>query len=447
MIHEEILPPLGLAYDFLHDYLMKQGRDVRLIQAQLKRMADRVIEGGGRAGNWNLNQAFLITYPVLALEDNASYTDGHGRPYYVDILLNADLPAQRGLMRVIAEDFDKETALWPEAPGYAFGTTPQIIEIASLLGNDSQGQAVLNNPLLPRSILAQLELLHPNGWSVGLGDTYQTRLNASAAELMIASARKKGDTNLEERLTVALQREIAAGQYKRERQANLVALTQYVPELKTVPPGRAETSRTFFGKPLNVVFQRNFAENPNHALSAAMYGTDGGHVHANGLAIELYGAGVIMGADPGRGSSYWQADHGEYYSQPPAHNTVIVNGRSAYPVRGGNPMRVDFVEPAFGETGISPNISFVQASFDYKSPAATQQRMLALIRTSDRSGFYFDVFRSRAKEEAGSFHDYVYHNVGQSLALHDAGGGALPLESTTPAGIRRPAAWLQVFQG
>jgi hypothetical protein len=204
-----------------------------------------------------------------------------------------------------------------------------------------------------------------------------------------------------------------------------------VPELKTVPPGRAETSRTFFGKPLNVVFQRNFAENPNHALSAAMYGTDGGHVHANGLAIELYGAGVIMGADPGRGSSYWQADHGEYYSQPPAHNTVIVNGRSAYPVRGGNPMRVDFVEPAFGETGMSPNISFLQTSFDYKSPAATQQRMLALIRTSDRSGFYFDVFRSRAKEEAGSFHDYVYHNVGQSLALHDAGGAKLPLESTT----------------
>ena len=183
-----------------------------------------------------------------------------------------------------------------------------------------------------------------------------------------------------------------------------------------------------------------------------MYGTDGGHVHANGLAIELYGAGVIMGADPGRGSSYWQADHGEYYSQPPAHNTVIVNGRSAYPVRGGNPMRVDLVEPAFGETGISPNISFVQASFDYKSPAATQQRTLALIRTSDRSGFYFDVFRSRAKEESGSFHDYVYHNVGQSLApwsrsgcllwccaslyftgraLHDAGGAKLPLESTT----------------
>ena len=56
---------------------------------------------------------------------------------------------------------------------------------------------------------------------------------------------------------------------------------------------------------------------------------------------------------------------------------------------------------------------------------------LALIRTSEKNGFYFDVFRSRAKEEAGSFHDYVYHNVGQSLALHDAGGAKLPLESTT----------------
>ncbi len=96
---------------------------------------------------------------------------------------------------------------------------------------------------------------------------------------------------------------------------------------------RERGPRTFFGKPLNVIIERNDAgSDVDYALAAAMFGTHGGHVHANGLAIELYGAGLILGADPGRGSSYWQADHAEYYSQPPAHNTVIVNGKSTYAI-------------------------------------------------------------------------------------------------------------------
>jgi hypothetical protein len=172
--------------------------------------------------------------------------------------------------------------------------------------------------------------------------------------------------------------------------------------------------------------QRNLADVENDSLVAAMYGTAGGHVHANGLAIELFGNGVIHGADPGRGSSYWQADHAEYYSQPPAHNTVIVNGRSNYSIGNGKiAMKVEMVEPDFGKAGVSPNIGFAQCSFKYNNPVAEQQRTLALIRPGTGSGFYFDVFRSRAETETGSFHDYLYHNIGQSLALSDAAGKPL----------------------
>lgn len=61
---------------------------------------------------------------------------------------------------------------------------------------------------------------------------------------------------------------------------------------------------------------------------------------------------------------------------------------------------------------LSPDISFARAAFTYAKPAATQQRTLALIRTGDKSGFYFDVFRSKAADPAGEFHDYLYHNMG-----------------------------------
>jgi Heparinase II/III-like protein len=424
VIHENIMLLLSESYDFLNPYLQTQGKDVGLIQTQLKRMADRVIDGGGREGNWDINQAMMIAYAGLALEENEKYPDHKGRPYYEDVVLNADLPNQLGLTRIMKTGYDQKTALWPEAPGYGFGVTQQIVQITSLMLNDPAGQAVLKDPLLDRAALAQLELIYPNGFSVGVGDTDNTRLGSRALEFLIASARRQSDTDVENRLTAALQREIDTGNYDRTAQSDIVALTQFVRDLKSVPPAQMTLSRTYFGAPLDIVMQRNPSD-ANHALAAAMYGTEGGHVHANGMAIELYGSGIIMGADPGRGASYWTADHGEYYSQPPAHNTVIINGRSNYSI---NPhsniaMKADLAEPAFGKAALSPNISFVQGSFAYPNIPAEQQRTLALVRTSPTSGFYFDVFRSRATSDgpmAGSnFHDYIYHNIGQSLMVDD----------------------------
>ncbi|MBC7808237.1 MAG: hypothetical protein H7145_19060, partial [Akkermansiaceae bacterium] len=65
----------------------------------------------------------------------------------------------------------------------------------------------------------------------------------------------------------------------------------------------------------------------------------------------------------------------------------------------------------------------------YDAPvAAEQQRTLAVIRTGPKSGFYFDVFRSRATQpKPGDFHDYLYHNMGQSLSVSGPDGGPLSL--------------------
>jgi CubicO group peptidase (beta-lactamase class C family) len=432
VIHENVMLPLSESYDFLYSYLKTNGKDVGLIQKQLQRMSDRVVAGGSSEGNWNLNQAMMIAYGGLALEDDARYPDHHGRQYYVDVVLNADLPTQRGVARVIHTGYDQTTALWPEAPGYGFGTTGQIMQIVSLMNAEPSGRAVLDDPFMTRAIFAQSELIYPNGFSVGLGDTDNTRLNAMALELMIAAARRRGDTETEIRLTSALRREMDSGNYNRSSQDNIFALTQYVAQLKDAPPAGSELGRTYSAPALDILMQRNLAD-PAHSLVAAMYGTNGGHIHVNGLAMELYGAGLIQGADPGRGASYWTADHGEYYSQPPAHNTVIVNGKSSYPGYGAGHQRmsVEPMEPQPGRAGISPNIGYTQSGFHYASPiAAGQQRTLALVRTGAQSGFYFDVFRSRADQDAGSFHDYLYHNIGQSLTVSDPAASLLALSPT-----------------
>lgn len=427
VIHENVVISAAVAYDFLYPYLVKQGRDVKIAQEGFRRFAQRVTDGGEREGNWNLNQAMMIAYAGLALEPDAAYADRRGRGHFVDIVLNADLPRQKGITQVIREGFDPATALWPEAAGYGFGAAAQLIELSVLLARDPAGSALLKAPLLRKSLMNQGELLYPDGLTEGVGDTTNNRMTVNALENLIAWARESGETQIEDNLTPYLQREIAAGSYRRDDNTSLFALTHYVGQLRATAAAPS-ASRSFFFPGLNILMQRNLADGGHdaaHSLTAALYGTNGGHVHVNGLAIELYGAGYILGADPGRGASYWVPEHGEYYSQPPAHNTVIVNGASVY-----NPypnkavtdkpgeMRVASLEPASQQSALSPNIGWARGSLRYDAPvAAAQQRTLALIRTSPKSGFYFDVFRSRAAKEAGSFHDYLYHDMGQSLRL------------------------------
>ena len=105
-------------------------------------------------------------------------------------------------------------------------------------------------------------------------------------------------------------------------------------------------------------------------------------------------------------------------------------------------MRLDHAEPAGPDArALSPNISYAQASFAYETPvAAEQQRTLALIGTGAGGGFYFDVFRSRASGTGANgapsdeFHDYLYHNVGDSLALSGVQQPLQPTNKLAPDG-------------
>jgi len=165
---------------------------------------------------------------------------------------------------------------------------------------------------------------------------------------------------------------------------------------------------------------------------AALYGTRGGHTHANGLALELFGAGEILGPDSGHGSSYWQPDHGRYYKQRPAHNTVIVDGKG----RGDAVAEIMAVEPTPGGAGVSPHIGFADLRMVGGKPAAMQRRCVALVRTSASTGFYLDIFRSRADSPEHQSHDYIYHNIGQSMELTDSAGQPLALAESSQLGSK-----------
>jgi hypothetical protein len=423
VIHDGILHSITVAYDFLYDYIQKNDViDGKVIEKVIKRFVDRIIEGGGREGNWNLHQATKIAYGGLVLDQNASYEDGKGREYYMDVALNADLPHQLGLTHVINEGYDQETAIWPEAPGYAFDTTANIVEIASLLSNDPGGRKALENPLLKKAVLGQLKQTYPTGHSHAMGDTSYARIDTRAVELMLSWALSEGNEESVQAYAAALQAEIAAGKYDRNAEDSLLALTRYAAELPAGNPDALTKTPTYFAEPINLAMLESLSGNgdPRYALGATICGTKGGHMHANGVSIELYGAGYVLGFDSGRGSSYWQADHGEYYRQPPAHNTVIVNGDSRYPSHGNGAiaMKVEAVEPAFDQLAENEHLTYLTASFKHRSPAATQQRTLALVRINDTTAFYLDIFRSKTDDkDSGQYHDWLYHGMADSVKL------------------------------
>lgn len=69
----------------------------------------------------------------------------------------------------------------------------------------------------------------------------------------------------------------------------------------------------------------------------SLNGSEGNHMHANGISMELYGKGYVLGPDAGIGLFLYSGlDYAEYYSQFPSHNTVCVDGISSYPVMKSN---------------------------------------------------------------------------------------------------------------
>ena len=156
-----------------------------------------------------------------------------------------------------------------------------------------------------------------------------------------------------------------------------------------------------------------------NSLMASLNGSEGNHAHANGISLELYGKGYVLGPDAGIGKTLYQGlDYLEYYSLFPAHNTVCVDGISSYPVMKSNhAFRVRNLYPASGaRVGYQP-VSYTNVYFREPESYADQTRLVSIVNTGDSTGYYVDVFRSRKIEGGDKMHDYFYHNLGQTLDL------------------------------
>ena len=408
VIHEDIINELTQMYPAIKNLLKDEQP---LIETGFKKWAENIIANGVPHNNWNLFQADFIVKIALVLQDNKAYADGKGKQYYLDYVVNQNSIRQWSLNKLIDFGFDNRSKTWYESPGYSTTVLGTICDFANRLDEQAGIDLFKSRPILVEAVKTSPEYLFPNRMIAGFGDTHPNYLSHEGVDHILKYAHRHQDKALVldmKRLKSAIVAD-----------APLSEIERY-------------TSGIFYAPNVSWVAMRTGMDR-QHDLMASLNASLGNHAHANGISLELYGKGYVLGPDAGIGKYlYGGLDYAEYYSQMPAHNTVVVDGVSSYPVMmSQHAFKVIASYPEVtADSPVGQNLSerkermtYTTVSFIEPETQARQQRTTAIVKTSEKGGFYVDVFRSRRMEGGDKTHDYFYHNLGQTMRVMDATTG------------------------
>lgn len=436
VIHEKILVSLATTYDFLYDYFKSENVNMAHSEAVFQKWGDQIIVNGIPDNNWNLFQARFLTYVALVLDSNDAYENGKGREYFLEHTFSKSTERQLAIEESLLV-YDQKTGIWPESPSYSVHVITTLLNIYTLLDQVTNKNELANYPIIEKAALASFQYLFPSGYILGFGDSNHKPLPPENFELLISNYRKYGNKTKEETIGALLHQMIEKGEYKRSAH-NLFQLFFYVDDLN-LNDKKADltklTSPTFYAPNVSVFNQRLGAD--KDAMMVSLAGSYGNHSHANGISMELYANEYVLGPDMGKGPSYWHTDHRSYYSRFPAHNTVVVNGKSDYAaMRGYHPFSLDNHFPKAQTTPLFDKLTYGKVSFVEPKSNANQQRFTAIVKTNNEQGYIVDVFRSKT-EDSKQRHDYFYHNLGQSLDILNNDQESLSLKETGDFGSKQ----------
>ena len=418
VIHEDVINELTQMYPLIKP-LVKD--DQAVIEAGFKKWAENIIANGVPHNNWNLFQADFIVKIALVLQDNQAYADGKGKQYYLDYIVNQNSIRQWSMNKLIDFGFDANSKTWYESPGYSTTVLSSICDFANMLDEKAGIDLFKQRPILKEAVKTSAEYLFPNRMIAGFGDTHPGYLNTGGIDQVLKYATRHKNKNLISEMNLL---------------KNAVAPQAPISEIE------AYTSTLFYAPNVSWIAMRSGMDK-QHDLMASVNASLGNHQHANGISLELYGKGYVLGPDAGIGRTLYSGlDYLEYYSQMPAHNTVVVDGVSSYPVMMSQHAfkvvasypEVSKEQPASKklsekklsiqkDSELKDKITYATVSFIEPETQALQQRTTAIVKTSAKGGYYIDVFRSKKKEGGDKTHDYFYHNLGQKMKVMDATSG------------------------
>ncbi len=424
VIHEKVVTPMTLCYDFLFGYLQEQDADFAKIHTVFQKFADQIIKNGVATNNWNIFQARFITYLALLLNSDTEYENGKGQQYYIDFIFNQNVERQKALHDVCAI-YDQNTGMWNESPGYSLSVTKDLLEILLLVDGIDNKNILLDFPIVEKAAIATFEYLQPNKRTTAIGDNGYGLMDYSTYESLLSFYRKYDLKDKEALLVSILNEHIGEGLYDRDRGASMYKLFNYVDQIDPNSTSEGSVySTTFYGPNTNMFIMRSGMDAAT-SLMCVNAGTGYNHNHNNGVNMELYGAGIPMGVDKGRGSSYWVADHGQYYKSPVSHNTVIIDGISENSSKEMAPDEVSkwhkvhscYPTPNQKDVKSATKVMYVDNQFIEQKTNSMQRRLNSIVVTSPSTGYFVDIFRSRKIDGGDKMHEYLYHNSGQIFTL------------------------------
>lgn len=419
-IHDDLALHAAVIYDFTYNYLIAHphehlqtiGKSVAEVAGIVfKRFIDIGFIRGGKTGNWNVNGWNMILRPILVLEENDAYPDGKGRSYYLHYLTTESTPYHDAIPDIL-KSYDPITGLWPESPGYSFGTISMLLDFATLLKRNGI-DIIADNPILQKAALAVFPWMDDKANMIVFGDSRGGSVDFGTFERLLAYYMQVGDTNNIGRVATALKKGMATGTYQRN-QADWTDICTYVASIPE-REGTTETERMSYSPHHRVITMKSEPGQDN--FMAVLYGgRKGYHLTPNGLALQLYGFGYALAPDAAGYESYWSNDYA-YHQSPTGSNTIL-------PGYTEGDISICAMEPFIGSEdfvnaeSLNPYINMADVK------AGEKRRVVAMIKTASDKGYYVDIFRSDQVDN-----DYLYHNVGKSLELKAVNGEKLPLNS------------------
>jgi len=410
-IHDDLQTHAAPIYDFLYDYLQKHpgnvtqtsGKSYNEVAATVfKRFVEIGLVRGGKEGNWNINGFDVMSPSMMVLDDDNAYADKKGRQYYTQFYTSKTTAWHNSLPDILKQ-YSSVTGLWPESPGYALGTIGSLLNMAIPLYK-SGINTIKENPLMQKAALAMFPWLDARGNQVVFGDMRGGPANFTALERLLTYYTWEKDTANSAVIADVIRKGIENHQYSRTK-ANWIGLC-----LNASLAGKNENVK-YNRAAYSEVHRHLIMKNGNDDKNGLMFTLYGGynnqrHLSPNGLAMQLYGKGWALAPDASGYESYWSADHA-YHQTATGSNTIL-------PGYTDGPITINAIEPYVD------SLTFTEKQHlnDYCSfadvTAAEKRRLVAMIRTSETTGYYVDIFRSGLKDN-----DYLYHNLGDQLLLSD----------------------------
>ena len=414
-----------LVYDFVAPFIKMGGRpydigkrkevafSIDKAQKVFRTYAQLVIDNGMVNSNHPVLESNCLVYNALALDDV------NERNSFLEFYLLKSTANQDALAKV-AKFYKNEGDIWPESSQYTNDVAERSTKLMYLLTKyDSNLKLGKTYPNIPWAIQRLGYLVNPNGELMLWGDGHRKyKTPYDAYELAYKLGKIDSVLKLEKQFSTLLGSAMAKETYQRN---GLEALLWFHDDFEK-KTAELKLPRTDEQPHAGIFLQRNLSSTgkPENGLMGFVGGAAMVHGHASGMYMELYGEGVVLGVDNGRGK-YAQDIHENYSRLFAAHNTVIVNGASQgegeWVNLGMDTVTLECMEPMPTQEAISPNYSFTTTNFydgGGTKAEAEQQRTMALVRTSPTTGYYVDIFRSKSKLP-NEYHDYLYHNLGESL--------------------------------